>query len=297
MTKKINLRIAVAAVILLLAAPVFAEDRTVGWVTGVDGKVTIDRARMGSTFAMLGMGLEVGDHIRTETSARLRVLFVEDTILTISNDTELSIATFRYSKAMEGKKVLIDLQKGRVKVLTPKQPDSAGDWKMTTPNAVISALGTSFVVEFDPQKDKSSICVTEGLVGVSAKDKGFEGVFHVSGGEMTFVKKGRYPELPVDATKEQVAFYEKIFIVSQPTDLSKIPGRSGNLVDNPKKGLKKMPMFSSYSDSFSAQSEGEGGAEFDAYLANEPLEDTDLPYGAETSKVNISVDFKEEPED
>ena len=297
MKGKIKFRIAIAVALWLFAAPGFAADKTVGWVTGVVGKVSVQRAQTDTALAMLGMGIEEGDRIRTKTGTRIKVLFGEDTILTISDESDLTVETFRYTTARKGREILFDLHKGRVKVSTPKLPDIAGNLKVATQNAVISVSGTSFILEYDSQHKLSSVYVLEGLVGISAKDENYAGVFHVSGGETTYVKKGKYPELPVNTSQQQISFYKQIFDVPQPTNLSKVPGRSGNLVDNPKKGLEKMPMFSSYSDALSAQSEGEGGAEFDAYLASEPLEDTDIPYGAEKSKVRINIDFKDEKKD
>jgi hypothetical protein len=173
--------------------------------------------------------------------------------------------------------------------------------KVRTPTAVAGVTGTTFFVEYDPVRKETRVLTLQGVVRVASTEPNLVGEFPVAESEITTVGEKVRPTEPRQASADEIEFYRKATFVEDKADLSKMPGRTDNMVDNPTAGIDEDRLSSSYAKSISAQAEGEGGAEFDAYFIPEnegKLPDTDLPLGGKTDDGGIGgLVAKPEPED
>lgn len=265
-------------VLALVAGP--AQASTIGWVTGLVGKGSVERPGVGQVAAAVGLGIETGDTLVTGPGGRMKVLLVDDTILALGSDSRVDLAAFDFNPHKKVRRSLFGLIKGKVRVLVGKLFAIETNVKIRTPTAVAGVTGTTLVVEYDPVRQATHVLTLHGLVGVSSTDAGRPGVFHLAAREITTVYAGRNPDPARTATQEEIqAYLEATFVADQP-ELSRMPGRTQNIIDNPTAGVDKNTLPSSYSRTLAAQTEGEGGAEFDAYIVPDNaghLSDTDLP--------------------
>ena len=307
---------AVVGLLWLAAAPALAAADTVGWVTGLVGQATVERPEQGAVAASVGLGVERGDRLITGADGKMKVLFVDDTILSLGSDSRVDLTEFNFQNDKNFRHSLFSLVKGKVRVLVGKLFGIETNVKVRSPTAVAGVTGTIFILEYDPVRQATYVLTVHGAVGVSSADAALPGLFQVATGEITTVYLGKQPEQARIATRQEVEAYLEATNVPDALSLSKVPGRTGNMIDNPTAGVTQDTFPPSYSRSVSASAEGEGGAEFDAYIiqgGQGRIPDTDLPLpgdfsdgvggvsdgpgtGGNSSKVDVDVEFKSEPE-
>jgi hypothetical protein len=136
------------------------------------------------------------------------------------------------------------------------------------------------VVEYLPATKTTYVLTMSGRVGVSSSLQDLPGVFFLADKELTTVVALRNPVQPRTAEAGEVARYEKATFIQDKPNLAKMPGRGGNVIDNPSAGEPRGKVADAFSKSLTALSEGEGGAEFDAFIVETgsgKISDTDLP--------------------
>jgi len=153
-----------AAGILLCAATAMAKD-DVATVVAVRGKTIIDRNKLVLEAKVKDPVLLV-DTISTGDTSRAKLLFVDDSVLTMGEKSKVVIKEFVYSKEKGGKSIF-NLIDGKMKSVVGK----AG-FEVHTPTAVAAARGTVIFFEVGPRDGKlcTTILCTEGEVAASSPD-------------------------------------------------------------------------------------------------------------------------------
>ena len=180
------------AATLLLVRMAAAED--VGWVATLDG--TAERQRAGAwTAAAQGDGLQLADHVRTPAGSRIKLLFRDDSVLTLSEQGELVI-----DEQVAGTKPTskFSLFGGKLRAIVTEQPGATGTtFEVATPTAIAGVRGTSFIAAYDPAKDETQVVGLERTTAVwgTADPKGAKVVL-LGPGESTTVGRGAVPNKP-----------------------------------------------------------------------------------------------------
>lgn len=189
----------VGTLLLLLAAlswtaAVAAEKA--GDVVLVRGKAQIERSS-GVVAARVKAALQESDSVTTRSRSRVKMLFRDDSILTIGSNSKLVIKKYLYDPKNRKAESLYELADGKLRSVVGSR-----GFKVTTPTAFAAARGTLFTVSYDPDTGTTTINVTEGAVEVRNVDTGVEGVQIVRAGESTSVKANEPPTSPVPAVRE-----------------------------------------------------------------------------------------------
>lgn len=155
----------VAAVVAIVGtAPVYAAD-AVGRIIAVEGKPLVERSSGGRVELQRDDPVYIGDVVRTG-SGRCKILFEDNSIMTLGTQTELKISEFLFDSQKQERSSMFDLITGKVKTLVGKLFSSATDFKVRTPSAVAGVRGTFFRID---ASDKTDVTVFDGEVEVSDK--------------------------------------------------------------------------------------------------------------------------------
>ena len=302
---------------IFLALPfASAFGQTIGHVTGFVNKAYVLRPGIGKVAVSVGLGINAGDIIYTDQKSKVKLLLHDDSILSLSQNSRLVINYFRNDVSSKTRVSRFFVEKGKVFFLVTKKGGWEGRVRVFSPNAIVSIAGTSFIVHYDPGLKVTRVLTVRGLVGVKSAKESLPGVFHVGRGEITTVLDNQNPSQPTIAGKDVMAAFHKAIHVTDMASLANIPGRSGNILDDPTAGVGDALENTAFSSSTPAKSDVEGGTEFDAFDVNDGysfIPDTALPLPgvltpdqrdysdssglSENSSVKISVDFNDEPEE
>ena len=140
-----------------------AQEKAVGKVVIMEGIAKI--IRQGKTIpATLLTRIYPEDSIITKGGARMKILFVDGSVLTIGNRTKISIKKFLYEKKEKKREVSFNLTLGKVRaVLGETSQDSL--YEIKTPTAVAGARGTDFIV-WVVSRGVTYVLVLEGEIDV-----------------------------------------------------------------------------------------------------------------------------------
>lgn len=190
-------------ILLSLPTHTYAQD-AVGRVIVKEGEVFIKAVGVKEEKPLhVKDPIHTGDMIRTGIGAVVKIVFQDNSILTMSQQTQIEINQFIY--APEGKRsVTLKLLKGRLKAVVSKAMEMASDtFKVRTPTAVIGIRGTRFVVGYNPDLRLTEVFVLEGMVAVSdlIGGEGREVILHEN--QATRVSEGEVPEPPEEIPREE----------------------------------------------------------------------------------------------
>jgi len=128
---------------------------------------------IGEAFNQEGKKLNVGDPIyfgdtiKTNEGGKSQILFVDQTVMTVGSNTELTIDEFVYDAENTDGKLLSTIKSGSVKILTGKISEkNPENLVVETPAGTIGTRGTEFKASVDPETSKSKIL----LIGPGPKN-------------------------------------------------------------------------------------------------------------------------------
>jgi len=156
--------------ILLLLAGIAQAADPVGSFVALRGKATIDRERT-LLEARLKDSIFLNDTVATAEASRAKMLFTDDSVLTLGEKSKAVIKEYVYSRDKKGKSV-ITLLDGKMRSIVGKT-----NFEIHTPTAVAAARGTIILCEtgiIDGKQVTTFICV-EGEFTVTSNYPGSEG--------------------------------------------------------------------------------------------------------------------------
>ncbi|HVO25877.1 MAG TPA: FecR family protein [Candidatus Margulisiibacteriota bacterium] len=168
----------------------------VGTVAAVDGSARIGRGDVWLTVTP-GLAVRRGDEINTGRPGRLRIVFQDDTVLTLSDDSRVVVNEQLFDPDQGKARSVLGLLQGKVSALVSEYYQRAGAvYEIKTATAVAGVRGTEFVVSYDPADDRTEVTGLSGSVEVtSAFDRSGRGVF-VTAQEVTTVTRNQLPSAP-----------------------------------------------------------------------------------------------------
>ena len=184
------LMIAAAAALALAPLSAFAAEKA-GDVVSLRGKAVIERQAK-KLPAELKAPLLEADSVVTMKRSRVKMLFRDDSVLTLGANSRLNIKKYLYSPENKRAESIYELADGKLRAVVGSE-----GFKVHTPTAFAAARGTVFITWYDSEKDSTGIAVIEGSVSVQNRDETVAGVLVLNAGQMTFVPAHRPPGQPV----------------------------------------------------------------------------------------------------
>ena len=148
--------------IQLSAFSCFAQE--VGRVTYVEGRVDI--LKQGKTEAAMIKADEpvgVGDFIRTKSDSKAEIVFVDDSVLRIAQNSRVQIKDYQLTKGNDRKSATILIERGKARTTISKAPGKA-PFTILTPNAQGVVKGSDIFASY--QAGNSGMLVAEGSLSV-----------------------------------------------------------------------------------------------------------------------------------
>jgi hypothetical protein len=187
-------RFGVLAALLFLAVPALAQE--VGTVAQLDG--TADIGRSGEwTAAVIGAPIEQGDQLRTGKRGRIKVVFQDDSVLSVSEQSLVVVNDQVFDPAAGQTRSYFDLVRGKLNSIVSDYYARPGtSYEVKTATAVAGVRGTEFSVSYDPDDAVTEVLGFSGQVQVhSLLDPSGPGVI-ITANESTTVAKGQLPTTP-----------------------------------------------------------------------------------------------------
>ena len=142
----------------------------IGFVIASNGSVTITSEVAGARPASLRQNVYPHDVIRTGPNSTAKVLFDDNTILNVTEDTQIEITEYVYDPASKQRRTVFNMLQGRMKAIVAGFYAATNSrFEIRTPTAVAAARGTEYVVWTFVQNGQvfTGIAVTTGSVTVT----------------------------------------------------------------------------------------------------------------------------------
>lgn len=183
---------AFAAMIAAGGVPAAAVEKA-GDVVSVRGKAVIEH-KAGKEEARIAAALQESDNVVTRDKARVKMLFKDDSILTLGQNSKLVIKKYLYSPESKRAESIYELADGRLRAVV-----GGAGFKVTTPTAFAAARGTVFTVAYNLETGSTEIIVLEGSVEVRNINAEVAGSQIVGAGQSTTVAANKPPTQPKTA--------------------------------------------------------------------------------------------------
>jgi hypothetical protein len=173
----------------LLPNPVSAQD-AIGFVVYIKGTAQIERGPQ-VIKADVKTPLLKGDIVKTEKKSLVKILFNDDTILTVSEKSRFSVDQYLYDTERKQSQSLFKLIVGKLRVIVGKSA-----LKITTDTAIAGARGTVFEIAYDAATNTTSLNVYEGSVELRNIKPGVKGMQIVNAGQGSSIRGSEPPKPP-----------------------------------------------------------------------------------------------------
>lgn len=181
------------AAFLLLAVPVRGAGEGVGSVASLEPLVEIGRADTW-TEATAGSSLEVGDAVKTGRPGRARIVFRDDSVMNIGEDSHVVIDEQLFDPAQGTAESVFNLLRGKVRTLVSdyyREPTT--HFEVQTDTSVSGVRGTDFIVTYDPDRQVTEVVGVSGVVVVRSVLIPVGETVLIHSREITTIARGQYP--------------------------------------------------------------------------------------------------------
>jgi hypothetical protein len=176
-----------SACFTVISAVTMAADKA-GEVRALKGKASIVRAGIIHPVAIRD-SVVLADTVETDTDSRAKILFVDDSMLTLGERSRLMVREYLLGDDKKRGQSVFNLIDGKVRVIVGKNK-----FEVQTPTAVAAARGTVLVAW--TKQDSSCIAVFRGIVDASNRDTSIKGTSAISEDNMSCIDVGKPPTAP-----------------------------------------------------------------------------------------------------
>jgi hypothetical protein len=183
------------ALLMLGAAPAGAQAlRAIGAVGELVGDCRVVRAGEAAAQPLaVGSALFEGDRVRTAVDARLRLEFVDGSVVQLGAGTELALDWFLHAPEAATQNIVLRASAGILRVIARLVLPRAA-YVVQTPTAVASVRGTDWILEAGA--GETAIVALEGAVAVRNIEDAVPGEVVLGPGEGVTVAAGAPPPAP-----------------------------------------------------------------------------------------------------
>jgi hypothetical protein len=209
-TNTIRRKLTMAAVAVLLAHVAARAADPVGRVAALEGRAEVQHAGAAAwTSLAAGDGVVLGDKVRTLADSRLKLLFRDDSVLSLAAGSELEVNEQVAGAAAPVSR--FSVLAGSVRALVTERYGAPGArFEVETPTAVAGVRGTSFITAYDAANDET---VVLGLLDTtrvrSQTDPRGAREVQLGPGQATTVRRGAFPtdvrRMPEDQVRSLTA--------------------------------------------------------------------------------------------
>ena len=130
---------------IVVAAPGIASGQAVGFIAAVQGSVEV-RGSSSRSFevGLRDRDLEIGDTVRTGPASAVKILLVDETMLTLGESTEVEIESLLTGSPALREPSILRLLKGAARVVVGEAFGGPTRLEMHTPTAVVGVKGSSY---------------------------------------------------------------------------------------------------------------------------------------------------------
>jgi hypothetical protein len=186
-------RVLYLAALVLLALPSRGAAEAVGTVATTEGLVEIGRAESWME-ALAGVALEVGDAVRTGRPGKARIVFRDESVMNVGEDSQIVIDEQVFAPSEGTVDSVFRLLRGKVRTLVSeyyKEPTTR--FEVQTDTSVSGVRGTDFIVVYDPDRRVTEVVGVSGEVAVQSVLIPVGETVYVRAREITTVARGQYP--------------------------------------------------------------------------------------------------------
>jgi hypothetical protein len=161
-------RFLVAAVFCIVATLLASQAFAAAFVAqAVKTRGDIRITRDGSDISCsMGTAIQLGDVIKTGPGARLRLRFVDGSILSLGENTKFSIDLFAVDATNKSRTVVLTVLEGIVNAAAAKSGENKFDYQIKTPSGYSAVRGTKWIVGF--RQSLMGVYVLNGTVEMGA---------------------------------------------------------------------------------------------------------------------------------
>ncbi len=186
-------RAAISSACVLAAATAWAE---VGTVAGAEGTAFIWRGGQ-AIEVKVGAPVELGDQLATGQPGRIKVVFQDDSVLTVSDDSRVTVDDQVFDASASKAHSAFSLLKGKVGAIVSDYYGKPGNsYEIKTETAVAGVRGTEFAMVYDPEAALTEVTGITGMVHVHSLANLAETGVLVTANESTTVARGQLPTAP-----------------------------------------------------------------------------------------------------
>ena len=183
-------------ILAAVACTTAAAAEEVGTVAAVEGTAEIGSGGAW-TPAVIGTAIHRGDELRTGRPGRLRIVFQDDSVIAIADDSHVTVDESVFNPDRGKTKSVLELLQGKVNAVVSEYYHRAGAaYEIKTATAVAGVRGTEFAMTYDPAQQVTEVFGIAGHVEVrSLVDPTAPGVL-LTANEATAVWLGHEPTAP-----------------------------------------------------------------------------------------------------
>ena len=209
------------------------NSQPIGSITAIEGEVYLSHKGDTAAFqAMLGDPIYLYDHIQSEKQSRVQILFEDESLLNLAENTYIQITEHIYSPAENMRSSVFRVMMGKVRAIVGRYFRGAGSrFKVSTPTAIIGVRGTHFVVDATLTDETTVVCIdsaTDLLVRNIQED--VPGEVSLTTGRMTKVLEGMPPSLPTEVPDDlmmQLLMDTRVMLPTLQGGATELEGLSG----------------------------------------------------------------------
>ncbi len=219
---RFTVKLLIFLLVIGLPGPAIAKDN-VGTLVAIRGKAIIERDKK-DIDAKIRDSIFLEDAVSTLEASRVKMLFIDDSVLTLGEKSKAVIREFIYSKEKGGKSIF-NLIDGKMRAIVGKT-----SFEVHTPTAVAAARGTIILFwtgVVDGKAFTTIICL-EREVNITSADPSITGSIKLLPGMMVTIFAGEPLHTPTPAPISEIERLQR------ETDISvheiQIPGPAGIVI-------------------------------------------------------------------
>ncbi len=157
--------IIILAVLFITFLPILSvhAGEEIGIITAAKGIVTITD-QDGTIDAIEGTPVKLGDTIETGEESGVKILFDDDSLFSLGDNTGVTINEFIYTP--QERKSITNITKGKMRAIIQKVQAGQSDIEIRTPNGLAGVKGTTLYAN----ADEETFCLKTGQIIVQGTD-------------------------------------------------------------------------------------------------------------------------------